>query len=488
VRMRSHCALLLIPVFLVGCKPNPGMKLLAGSTTVYQEGFANGYSQLYVDGDLRNLPNTCVDGLQESFQPANFERTAFSEVLLYARNPATVESDLASLSDASKLTDAWDREAAVPQMIPNPLSLPASMNIEGQPQPSKVTALPTSAAFWGTGPPAPSMLALRSCAPLGSRQRTTGAEVNAYAFYNHGQCDYSQDLNPVLQQVLDGLWSNFTSAAHVSDRQSHYRHAISVIELGQLGDGKNGWPAPASNVRGGFLLTVHFRGNIGGTNNEVWATYKYLFSLDNNGIVQISKDDIKRYSLDSSGIWGWDMKDGMRSGLETDLPKTLNQQFAASQEQTLPTTTCNTSSTQCGPSSDAIANLITPALMQTAGVPSPTADQVSRLRCAMGSAVECQKAGRAAPNLENLWDCPKPVKKMPVQPCNFRVPAKRLLMFPDSLELVWFDDFEFDNPTFGLFVLAQLTQSQGQLCNVSMPAVGVGGFVIRQFAHAGQFH
>jgi len=481
--------LLAAVIFLAGCKPSPSLKFLSNQTTVYQEGFTNGYSQLFNDGVLRNLPNTCVDGLQESFQARDFGRTQYSEAVLFARDPASVEGELAQLSDAAKLTDAWDRVAAVPQPLPNPLSLPVALTVEGQgSDPSPATAFPTAAAFWGTAPPVLNSLQYRSCAPLGTIRQTSGATINTYVVYHHGACDNEQDLTGIIKMVVDGLWDQFSSSGELSDKQSHYRHAISVIELGSLTDGKNGNTVPLSDVRGGFLLTFHFRGNILGTNNEVWGTYKYLFSLS-DGILQIAQPDVTRCSLDSSGPWGWKLKDKLQKGMEKSLPQTLQQTFSTNQEVTLPLpagTNCTVIG-DCIISSGFLANAITLKSLQAVGVPSPTASQLSRLRCAVGSAIDCQNLGRAAPDFSKLWDCTQGPKGTSAQPCKFRLPAKRLLMLPDSLDLVWFDDFEFDNPVFGVFVAGGQSASQ-KLCTAAPPTVGPTGYYVRQFAKAGQFH
>ena len=39
--------------------------------------------------------------------------------------------------------------------------------------------------------------------------------------------------------------------------------------------------------------------------------------------------------------------------------------------------------------------------------------------------------------------------------CEYVVRAKRLNVYPDAVELVWFDDKELDNSTYALWVAAQ---------------------------------
>jgi hypothetical protein len=482
--------LLVCLATLSGCKPSPGLKFLANQTTVYQTGFTNGYSQIFPEGDLKNLPNTCVDGLQESFQGRNYGRTMGSEVVLFAREPSSVENQLEHLSDAANLTGGWVKQSAVPQAIPNPLALPVVLGVEGQtPDPPPVVSYPTAAAFWGTGQPFLPSLQYRSCAPLGTLNRATGAEVNAFAVYHHGACDATQSLTDIIGDVVDGLWNGFEYSGQVDGPQSHYRHAISVLELGSLADGKNGSTVPMSDVRGGFLLAFHFRGNYAKNNNEVWGTYKYLFSLV-NGFVQVAKSDVQRLSLDSSGAWGWAFKDHLQTALEKTIPDHIQAKSIEAQEVALPAPASCSFIDDCPVASGFLANSLTAAKLQAAGVSSPTASQVSRIRCAVGSQIDCTNLGRAAPDFNKLWDCPllNGAFNTPLKPCKFRLPAKRLLMLPDSLELVWFDDFEFDNPVFGIFVAAAGDQSQTQkLCSTALPSVGPNGFFVRQFAQAGHF-
>jgi MYXO-CTERM domain-containing protein len=38
--------------------------------------------------------------------------------------------------------------------------------------------------------------------------------------------------------------------------------------------------------------------------------------------------------------------------------------------------------------------------------------------------------------------------------CEFTIPAKRLNVYPDSVELVWFDGKEVNNPAYAVYVLA----------------------------------
>ena len=81
------------------------------------------------------------------------------------------------------------------------------------------------------------------------------------------------------------------------------------------------------------------------------------------------------------------------------------------------------------------------------GFSNPTPEQITELRCAVGGRVECEQL-EPLPDLNRIWSCP--FFPFPGLACQFNVRAKRLIAYPNELELVWFDDFEFNNPTFGL--------------------------------------
>ena len=65
-------------------------------------------------------------------------------------------------------------------------------------------------------------------------------------------------------------------------------------------------------------------------------------------------------------------------------------------------------------------------------------------------------------------------------------PAKRLLVFPDQLELVWFDDFEFDNPAFALYVAGYPGTGERRVFGLASQTQELGGKVYRTHAHVGK--
>src|SRR4029079_13026722 len=117
------------------------------------------------------------------------------------------------------------------------------------------------------------------------------ASMVAAAVYHHGACSTTIGFSGLLNRVVEGVWNGFRSSGSIDGPQSHYRHAISILEPGNFNDGKQGDRPPSSGVRGGFLFAFHFRGDVASSNNEVWGTYKYLFSL-HNGILNVDDDDV----------------------------------------------------------------------------------------------------------------------------------------------------------------------------------------------------
>ena len=208
-------------------------------------------------------------------------------------------------------------------------------------EPAEVTTAVDPTVFWGTGSFLPSFVFHRSCQVAGSGTWSNTSRVEAAAVYHHGACSTTQDLGSLLQQVSDGVWNNFHASGSMSNTFPFYRFATAILEEGSFTDGKNGDEAPNVNMRGGFLFSFYFRGDILSSNNEVWGTYQYLFSL-RDGFLWITDDDVTEIHHDSKGPWGWLVEGKMQSAMKNDVPVAITSTALGRQQVTLPApATCN---------------------------------------------------------------------------------------------------------------------------------------------------
>lgn len=477
--------LLLLALAAISCGSSAPLEFRWADTPVETEQLTPGYTDFFRSDDLGTVPQLCIDGAEVRYQARNYKSTSGSEVVFFAHDPEAFAARLGVLSDNAILLGGWERITSEPGSLPFPLSLPVGLGVEGQaPDPAPASAYPQAGSFWGNGPIPLPVLALRDCYDYGQRKPTTGASVKAVAVYQHGACGTEVALTDVLDHVVNAVWDGFRNSDKVDGPQSHYRFATAVVQKGSFTDGKQGDVPPGTAVRGGFLFAFHFRADHASSNNEVWGTYKYLLSL-RDGVLFIDSDDVTKFELDSSGPFGWAFQDKMRDAAENALPAAIWADSLSRQLYVPPSpATCQTL-TDCEVASAFLAATVTVAKLQDAGVASPTTEQLARLRCAIGSRVDCDAIGRPL-DLARIWSC-SPIQPVfgPAIPCAFRVRAKRLLVFPDALEFIWFDGPEFDNATFGLFV-AGLPDSRSRLCTVSLHMRGPAGLYARPFAKVGR--
>ena len=381
----------------------------------------------------------------------------------------------------------WDQRTAQPSARPRVVALPVSLDPKPEaPRPAAVNLPLTPDDFWGPSEAVTEVLGARACHPAGDPNRWDNSGVVwTAAVYQHGACSTTTNLtDDILMPIVSGLWDRFRTNGDVNNPQSIYRYATSVVEQGSFTTFKQGSNIPNNNMRGGFLLAFHFTGDHASVGNEVWGKFKYLFAL-RNGVLTIEDDDITQISLNSKGVWGWAFENSLAAGLKKDLPSELTAKARGQQLQELPPpATCRTFS-ECENASAFLAASITADKLTKVGVQNPTNDQLVHLRCSVGSAADCERLGRS-PDLASHWSCPLSSFFVPNSTCKFLLPAKRLLVFPDQLELVWFDDFEFDNPAFALYV-AGYPGTEKDMCSASLPQEpGSRGYIYRTHAHVGK--
>lgn len=423
--------------------------------------------------DLGGLSFVCADDLFLTFQRSAYHASTKAEIHLFARDSASIVSDLVQLSDADIASGAWTRQTAIPSALPRVVAMPYPLNAQ-----SSTTAAATLGfeprMFWGTSPDlgTPNVANESSCD--GSAHR--GA-IRSVAVYQDALCATTLPLDDLLAQVTTGLWDGFRTNGSLSNPAQQYTHAVSTLGRGE--------PSGPYDVRAGFLLAFHYGAQVLGIGSDVWGLYRYRFGLD-DGVLAIDKT--QRLRVDGSGGLGSTFVQKLEASLDGELPARVGSSARGQQMQTLPISRECAAVTECGSSADALAALVTPLSMAAAGIANPTNDQIMHVRCALGSAVACRAIGRSA-DLSRAWSCPDPTWANGVDPasgkvCRLVTRAKRLTAMSDELQLVWFDDAELDNPAFAIRVAGGSTAQQ-RMCTAAPRAVGAQGYYVRAVSSVG---
>jgi hypothetical protein len=140
----------------------------------------------------------------------------------------------------------------------------------------------------------------------------------------------------------------------------------------------------------------------------------------------------------------------------------------------------------CQPAADFLASLIDEF---PANVYTPA--EVTAMKNAISQSFLFQQGGNGDGTYLNNWRCgPSQVTMAFGQPentCQLFIPIKRLNVYPDELELVWFDGREVDNAAYAIWAITQYTPNFSTLvpgvkmCTYSAPQSGTGT-TVRPFA------
>jgi hypothetical protein len=327
--------------------------------------------------------------------------------------------------------------------------------------------------------------------------------IKAARVYDHGRCSRAQPLKDQLwDQSFDG-WDQFVdeigSVAVVDAVQRYWMNAATWLDHGE-GD--------SNDIRGGFLVDMSLNVETAFYTNDVNvdAAASYTFGLSDAGVLEVSKEvlvlDVDGVDYVLGGPEGLslgtlignavgDTEDRVSDQLEKIREK-INERARKEQVRDIfnSNTACQpaTVETDCNLQQGALlaAIAVGAATMNASGeesfdLVSANSDGVRMIEAAANQWV-CE------PELKIDPSCPPAIPCM-VHTCKFIMPAKRLNVHPDEVEIVWFDGKEVDNPAYAVWVAAHANADvemlvDSQLCQWTPPTAietTTGEFRRRQF-------
>jgi len=265
--------------------------------------------------------------------------------------------------------------------------------------------------------------------------------VKSVRFYRPGLCgmevSFADSSAPgvnnarLYDTISDTLFTKFASNDKL-DRGSARRAWSRVTTL--LDDGLD-----IFGPRGGFFLYFWFSATAARGLQDInfTANYEYQFTLvDGRGAVVPTRNDLLVQPQQSFGDF--------RDALEKDLPQNLGESFVDKQKKGF-----GTCSGDAGDDPVNAVNLV--AGFADAGG--------AKLGLSAADRTRLQNAIRQPAN----WSCDRRGDDG-AKTANFILRAKRINVYPDALELVWFDEQNPDDPMFALYAAAVTVNATGDLC------------------------
>jgi hypothetical protein len=387
------------------------------------------------------------------------------EVDLFSRDP----SELTATFDGalkSMLTDhdKWLTLTQMPGAIPKVLVLPrGAATIDNK------LPLTTKHFFGGQTPQAPGN------APSGK------GSIKAAIVYDHGQCSRNTSTKDLLRQVSDGVWAGFLEKFNkgtwgnppqpICNGEAHAfrKHSRTLAWLRE---------DDQQALRGGFFLSLHYFIHIFSwlaADIDAFFLMKYRWKLD-KGVLAVSADIDPWYNVE--GYDASSVKDQFTEALKNELPKRLGARSLDQQTVDVFKPGSLTGRVHCRPKDASpcrdATNWFALAIMGGAQrlrsegkVDLSNAEMTSLAIAANGA------DGNGKANWRCVPDDPDVVSDdLDKNHCEFVARAKRLNVYPDRLELVWFDGKETSNPAYALWVAAHAAEDDAgvkELCSVKVP-------------------
>jgi hypothetical protein len=374
-------------------------------------------------------------GVDVAYQSENLR----SEPHLYVRNPREIKETIAAYAASGALQvlpGLWS-DLTAPERRPDSVSLPVNVYSENNKRQLYAED------FYAAAP----------------------ASIQAVRVYNHGACSkevLTTGPDGLLDKVGESLWRKFAEQSLLDDdkecRTWVHPYRVFSSSMNYL-DHRAG---EQTDLRGGFFLHFQYGAVIDvffADNLTFNYTTRYEYTLS-QGILALgsyhydgfaSGFDAEEYADDLAGAFGDCTKTNC-----TDIPKGFYQ--AAKEEQTR-YILGQTALSLCAPDVyDPCGDVVSYALLgvdsgastlETLGMEFFSDDDRDAMKAAMARHISDD------PSLPlKDWTC------IPTEPngdlghCAFTLPAKRLNVYPDSVELVWFDGKEVNNPAYALYVAA----------------------------------
>lgn len=382
-----------------------------------------------------------------------------AETHVFARDPAELAASARAEATFELFGDdagyGWDPFIAIPSLS-NDVSVPYDLVV---PYPN----IDTFSFIPGT-PPLPAevyLAASKFSGPVPHTLALPNPAVRGARMYDHGKCSASASLDDMYDEMQDGAWCELKRLARQEDVDvlRWYTHVITQLDRPENGI--------FIQVEDGFLMNAHFLVIVPdpGSDVDVHAKMESVFSLKDGHLVVAPKgtDTVLTHCTGAGGIFCPDedvfngISDAIGS-LRDGIEKTADRQ------QSVAIGPCN-------------PDLADPCLQARKNLTLLVEDGAATLE---GQKLEAFgqseiDAMQDAVNNPSLWTCDtgqdvidkllegnecNPVteddlERLANPTCRLFLPASRLNVYPDEVELVWFDGKEVKNPAYALWVALQ---------------------------------
>jgi len=286
----------------------------------------------------------------------------------------------------------------------------------------------------------------------GSDPEGTGS-IKSVRIYKPGLCGvevaFTQpDNQGLFDQVSDTLWQKFSSNGSLSSPVRAYSRATTLLDEG----------VDIFGPRGGFFLYFWFAASAGGGFQSVnfAANYEYQFTLNDGRLVlDPTRDDLL--------VQPQSHFTDFRDALEKELPESIADNFRNRQQAPPP-----------GPGD--VAPLCDAGNDRTATARSTFASGARNGGAMLGYSQGDQDALANAVSQPGNWICGSDNR------ARFTLRAKRINVYEDAVELVWFDKADVNDPMYALYVAAVRAGGNlvSSLCARPRTLVGGTGLLVQR--------
>lgn len=390
-----------------------------------------------------------------------------AEVHVFVRDPAELSAAVRDEAHAELFGDdagaGWEPFVATPIMgpkvsVPYDLVVPYpnmdTFNIIPGAPPLPAEVFLFESKFVG---PAPNILASPVDLPSGA------GSVKGMRIYDHGACSAGALLDPIYDELQEAAWCKLKTLATDEgiDVLRWYTHAIT-----QLDRRKGGF---FTEVEDGFLMNAHFLAIIPDPMSDVdiHAKMESVFGLkDGHLIVQAKGADV--VDTECTGAGGiFCVEDSVKD----EVTKAIGQlrdgiEKRADETQSVAIGDCVVEAADpCAKARQTLALLVEDGALTLSNKGIEKFDDAAGEIEAMTKAVKdpslwtCDKGDDVLDKVLHPDPCDPITEedwlRVAHPTCRFFVPASRLNVYPDELELVWFDGKEVQNPAYALWVAMQ---------------------------------
>jgi hypothetical protein len=322
-----------------------------------------------------------------------------------------------------------------------------------------------------------------------------GGGVSAVHVYDRGYCSKDITIDSIASQVQDGVWNNVWQQATPHGcaiaRQYWSHYASYVSEVRSLS------PDPAPS--GGFVFNASYQIDPtvpGIPSFNVNFMYSYDFALA-GGILSVTPAVV---SFNPSGYKASQTGGKLADALETTVPSTLYAQSLTGQmvdidqastgnnctPRAAGDTSISTDPTQPGYGSCSQLQLeLSLALQQAAGNGTLTNIGSTDPYSDATRLTDIVNAINGSTNTYQNWSCVDSGRTgadgNEINRCMYTLRAKRVNVYPDLLELVWFDTINDNTSALPIYAVLKTTANSTQLAQLCTQEETSNEFYLRSF-------